>query len=393
MLRFLTAGESHGPSLTAILEGFPSGVKIDIEKINKELKSRQKGYGRNARQKIEDDSATISAGIRNGITTGGPICLQITNKDFANWQEVMAVEAGVKTPKEKEVDCFRPGHADLAGTIKYGHKDVREVIERASARETAARTAVGAICQQFLENFNIHLASHVVQVGEIKSVSESEVKDFNDLNKRSEKSEVSCADETVSNQMVETIKKHWSEGDSLGGVVEILADNLPVGLGDYVHWDKRIDGLLAQALMSVQAVKAVEIGNGIEASAMPGSLVHDAIYPAKPENGILPFTRKTNRAGGIEGGMTNGSRLVIRAFMKPIPTMTKGLDSVSFPEYKSQKARYERSDVCAVSACAIVCKNMTAFVLARSFLEKFGGDSLAQITRAFKANSVDLSDA
>lgn len=389
MLRFLTAGESHGPSLTAILEGFPSGVKIDIKQINKELKARQKGYGRNSRQKIEDDSVTISGGIRNGITTGGPICLQITNKDFANWQEVMAVEASVKTPKEKEVDCFRPGHADLAGTIKYGHKDVREVIERASARETAARTAVGAICQQFLENFSISLACHVVQVGEVKSKSESDTKDLSDLNNRTNNSEISCADEQVSNQMIETIKKHWGEGDSLGGVVEILADNLPVGLGDYVHWDKRIDGLLAQALMSVQAVKAVEIGNGIEASSLPGSLVHDAIYPAKPENGNLPFERKTNRAGGIEGGMTNGSRLVIRAFMKPIPTLVKGLDSVSFPDYQSKKARYERSDVCAVSACAIVCKNMTAFVLARSFLEKFGGDSLAQIIHSFKT---DLSD-
>lgn len=389
MLRFLTAGESHGPSLTAILEGFPSGVEIDIKQINKELKARQKGYGRNSRQKIEDDSVTISGGIRNGITTGGPICLQITNKDFANWQEVMAVEASVKTPKEKEVDCFRPGHADLAGTIKYGHKDVREVIERASARETAARTAVGAICQQFLENFSISLACHVVQVGEVKSKSESDTKDLSDLNNRTNNSEISCADEQVSNQMIETIKKHWGEGDSLGGVVEILADNLPVGLGDYVHWDKRIDGLLAQALMSVQAVKAVEIGNGIEASSLPGSLVHDAIYPAKPENGNLPFERKTNRAGGIEGGMTNGSRLVIRAFMKPIPTLVKGLDSVSFPDYQSKKARYERSDVCAVSACAIVCKNMTAFVLARSFLEKFGGDSLAQIIHSFKT---DLSD-
>lgn len=392
MLRFLTAGESHGPNLTAIIEGFPSGVKIDIEKINKELKARQKGYGRNSRQKIEDDCVIFTGGIRDGITTGGPICLQITNKDFANWQEVMSVEAGVKTPKEKMVDCFRPGHADLAGTIKYGHQDVREVIERASARETASRVAVGALCQQLLENFDIQVACHVVQVGEIKSQSECEIKSLHSLNERSEQSEISCADTEASQSMIETIKKHWGDGDSLGGVIEILADGLPVGLGDYVHWDKRIDGLLAQALMSVQAVKAVEIGDGIEASGLPGSLVHDAIYPAAGENGKLPFSRKTNRAGGIEGGMTNGSRLVIKAFMKPIPTLVKGLDSVSFPEYKSKKARYERSDVCAVSACAVVCKNMTAFVLARSFLEKFGGDSLAQISRSFDSNNADLSD-
>ncbi len=392
MLRFLTAGESHGPSLTAILEGFPSGLKIDSKKINNELKARQSGYGRNSRQKIETDAVTFTGGIRSGITTGGPICLHITNNDFVNWQDVMAVEAGAKTPKEKEVDCFRPGHADLAGTIKYGHKDVREVIERASARETAARVAVGALCQQLLENFNIRLACHVVQVGSIKSASESETESLLELSTRANDSEILCSDKEASSLMIDSIKKSWSEGDSLGGAVEILADNLPVGLGDYVHWDKRLDGLLAQALMSVQAVKAIEIGNGIEASGMRGSDVHDAIYPAPKKNGNLPFTRKTNRAGGVEGGMTNGSRLVIRAFMKPIPTLVKGLDSVSFPDYKAKKARYERSDVCAISACAVVCKNMTAFVLARSFLEKFGGDSLAQISSAFASTTSDLSD-
>jgi chorismate synthase len=378
MLRFLTAGESHGPSLTAILEGFPSGLKIDTNKLNAELKARQSGYGRNSRQKIEDDKVTFSGGIRGGITTGGPICMHIENKDFANWREVMSLEGEINTPKEKIVDCFRPGHADLAGTIKYGHKDIREVIERASARETAARVAIGAVCQQLLNHFNIKLACHVMQVGQVKANSQADFEDLDLLMTNATKSEILCADQNQSEAMIEAIKKTWGEGDSLGGVVEVLVDNLPVGLGSYVHWDRRIDGRLAQGLMSVHAIKAVEVGDGIEASSLPGSLVHDAIYPAEKED-KLPYTRLTNKAGGVEGGMTNGSRLVIRAYMKPIPTLVKGLDSISFPDFKSKKARYERSDVCAISACAIVCKNMTAFVLAQALLEKFGGDSVDQI--------------
>jgi len=378
MLRFLTAGESHGPSLTAILEGFPSGLKIDINKLNAELKARQSGYGRNSRQKIEDDKVTFSGGIRGGITTGGPICMHIENKDFENWREVMSLDGEINTPKEKIVDCFRPGHADLAGTIKYGHKDIREVIERASARETAARVAVGAICQQLLNHFDIKMACHVMQVGQVKAKSQTDFEDLNILMSNATKSEILCADKNQSEAMIEIIKKIWSEGDSLGGVVEILVDNLPVGLGSYVHWDRRLDGRLAQGLMSVHAIKAVEVGDGIEASSLTGSMVHDAIYPAQAGD-KLSFARKTNKAGGIEGGMTNGSRLVIRAYMKPIPTLVKGLDSISFPDFKSKKARYERSDVCAISACAIVCKNMAAFVLAQALLEKFGGDSVDQI--------------
>ncbi|MDX2105540.1 MAG: chorismate synthase [Candidatus Melainabacteria bacterium] len=389
MLRFLTAGESHGPSLTAILEGFPSGLAIDFDKLEKELKARQGGYGRNSRQKIESDKVTFTGGIRGGVTTGGPICMHIENKDFANWQEVMALEGKINTPKEKEVDCFRPGHADLAGTIKYGHKDIRDVIERASARETAARVAVGAICLQFLNALDINLASHVIQVGNVKAPSQADCDNLFEVCARANESEISCADQSKSEEMIELIKKTWGEGDSLGGAIEILVDNLPVGLGSYVHWDRRIDGQLAQALMSVHAIKAMEIGDGIEASQKPGSLVHDAINPAKTEN--LPFTRPTNRAGGVEGGMTNGSRLVIRAFMKPIPTLVKGLDSVSFPDFKAKKARYERSDVCAISACAVVAKNMTAFVLARALLEKFGQDSMNQLLSVYK--NCNLSDA
>ncbi|MCW5821322.1 MAG: chorismate synthase [Cyanobacteria bacterium TGS_CYA1] len=389
MLRFLTAGESHGPSLTAILEGFPSGLAIDFDKLDKELKARQGGYGRNSRQKIESDKVTFTGGIRGGVTTGGPICMHIENKDFANWQEVMALEGKINTPKEKEVDCFRPGHADLAGTIKYGHKDIRDVIERASARETAARVAVGAICQQFLNVLDINLVAHVIQVGNVKAPSQADCDNLIEVCARANESEISCADQSKSEEMIELIKKTWSEGDSLGGAIEILVDNLPVGLGSYVHWDRRIDGQLAQALMSVHAIKAMEIGDGIEASQKPGSQVHDAINPAKTEN--LPFTRPTNRAGGVEGGMTNGSRLVIRAFMKPIPTLVKGLNSVSFPDFKAKKARYERSDVCAISACAVVAKNMIAYILAKALLEKFGQDSMKQLLSVYKKRN--LSDA
>ncbi len=392
MLRFLTAGESHGPSLTAILEGFPSGLKINSDRLNGELKARQSGYGRNSRQKIENDKVSFSGGIRGGITTGGPICIHIENKDFENWREVMTIEGEINTPKEKIVDTFRPGHADLAGTLKYGHKDVREVIERASARETAARVAIGALCQQLLEYFEIKFAAHVIQVGQVKAPSQADFDDIDKLNSLALQSEIFCACKDSSKKMLESIKTTWSEGDSLGGAIEILVDNLPVGLGSYAQWDRRIDGQLAQALMSIHAIKAIEIGDGFDASGKPGSQVHDAIYESKDTaKDQLPFSRITNRAGGIEGGMTNGSRLVLRAYMKPIPTLAKGLDSISFPEFKSKKARYERSDVCAISACAIVAKSMTAFVLARSLLEKFGGDSIEQISRAYL--KFNLSDA
>lgn len=392
MLRFLTAGESHGPSLTAILEGFPSGLKIDSDRINSELKARQSGYGRNSRQKIENDKVSFSGGIRGGITTGGPICIHIENKDFENWREVMTIEGEINTPKEKIVDTFRPGHADLAGTLKYGHKDVREVIERASARETAARVAIGALCQQLLNHFEIEFAAHVIQVGEVKAPSKADFEDLNNLNELASQSEIMCADKSVSAEIIDLIKRTWSEGDSLGGVAEILVDNLPVGLGSYAHWDRRIDGQLAQALMSIHAIKAIEVGDGFEACSKPGSQVHDAIYESTENTkDSLPCSRKTNRAGGIEGGMTNGSRLVLRAYMKPIPTLVKGLDSISFPELKSKKARYERSDVCAISACAIVAKSMTAFVLAQALLEKFGGDSVEQISKTYR--KFNLSDA
>lgn len=388
MLRFLTSGESHGRALISMLEGFPAGLEIDPELVNHELWLRQQGYGRGSRQKIEKDRAIILSGVRHGTTTGAPISMMIENRDWNNWQEVMSTEPidlydeqNQAKMDKKRIKHFRPGHADLAGTIKYGHEDIRNVLERASARETAARVAAGAVCQQLLARFGIKVASHVVNVGGL-SAPESEFKDLNELEKRVYESEVFCADQDSSEKMKELIRTTWQEGDSLGGIIEILADGLPVGLGSYTQWDRKLDGRLAQAIMSTQAMKAVEIGDGFEAAHNRGSEVHDAIYPS---SGALPFERKTNRAGGLEGGMTNGERLVVRSYMKPIPTLRKGLDSVSFPEFDAHKADYERSDVCAIAAASVVCKAMVSIVLADAFLEKFGGDSLPAIESSLSA--------
>ncbi len=385
MLRFLTSGESHGKALIAILDGFPAGLSVDTEKIDNELWRRQQGYGRGSRQKIEQDTATILSGVRHGITTGAPISLMIENRDWLNWQDVMSVhpvdfddsEIAAKMAKKK-IKHVRPGHADLSGAVKFGHTDIRNVLERASARETAARVAAGALCMQLLSHFGIVLASHVIQVGKVKA----QPANFSDLKQLDEKvleSEMFCADQKSTAEITEYIRTIWTEGDSLGGVIEVLADGLPVGLGSYTQWDRKLDGKIAQAIMSIQAMKAVEIGDGFQSAGSKGSQVHDAIYPS---NGELPFMRRTNRAGGLEGGMTNGERLVVHAFMKPIPTLRKGLDSVSFPEYEAHKADYERSDVCAISAASVVCKAMIAITLADAFLDKFAGDSVAAIERS-----------
>lgn len=387
MLRFLTSGESHGKGLIALVEGFPSGLDVDVEKINDELSKRQQGYGRGARQKIEKDQAIIMSGVRHGTTTGAPISLVIENRDWDNWQEVMSTtpvnvndEAVAERLAKKTIKHFRPGHADLAGTIKFGHDDIRNVLERASARETAARVAAGALCQQLLAVFAIKIVSHVIQVGSVKAAPA----DHESLARIEEviaDSELFCASEDATEEMKQFIKDTWSEGDSLGGVIEVLADGLPVGLGSYTQWDRKLDGRLAQAIISIQAMKAVEIGDGITASGSKGSQVHDALYPA--EEGDLPFKRKTNRAGGLEGGMTNGERLVIRAFMKPIPTLLRGLDSVSYPDFHAHKADYERSDVCAIAAASVVARAMVSITLAGAFLDKFGGDSISDIRSAY----------
>jgi len=387
MLRFLTSGESHGRGLVALVEGFPSGLVVDVEKINDELFKRQQGYGRGARQKIEKDQAQIMSGVRHGTTTGAPIALLIENKDWANWEDVMSTspvdvsdsDIAEKLAK-KTIKHFRPGHADLAGTIKYKHDDIRNVLERASARETAARVAAGGLCQQFLSAFGIKVVSHVTQVGSVKSAV-SDHEDLADLEAAVAKSELFCASEDATEEMKKHIKETWTEGDSLGGVIEVLVDGLPVGLGSYTQWDRKLDGRLAQAICSIQAMKAVELGDGISASGSKGSKVHDALYPS--DNGDLPFQRKTNRAGGLEGGMTNGERLIVRAFMKPIPTLLRGLDSVSYPDFHAHKADYERSDVCAIAAASVVARAMVSIILTDAFMDKFGGDSISDIRDAY----------
>lgn len=389
MLRFLTCGESHGQALFAILDGMPAGLPVEIDRINNELWLRQQGYGRGNRQKIEKDEVEICGGVRYGITNGAPIGLMIRNRDWDNWKHVMSVvrvdasKTDVKEELErKSINKFRPGHADLAGTMKFHQKDIRDVLERASARETAVRVAVGALCRQFLNALDITVASHVIQVGSIQASPIGNNISAEALNKRVVDSELFCLDQSACESMKEQIKAVWQEGDSLGGTVEVIADGLPVGLGSYTQWDKRLDGKLAQALMATQAIKAVEIGDGVSSASKPGSQVHDALYPSELGD-RLPFSRKTNRAGGIEGGMTNGERLVLRAYMKPIPTIRKGLDSLSFPGFKAEKAHYERSDVCAIAACSIVCKAMVCFVLAEAVIDKFGGDNLIDVREAF----------
>lgn len=388
MLRFLSTGESHGQALVAVLDGFPSGLKLDIELLNKELQLRQQGYGRGNRQKIETDKAEPIGGIRHGITTGAPISLLIRNRDFDNWQHVMSsspvdesAPEVIEQENKKKIGRFRPGHADLAGAIKFKQKDIRDVLERASARETASRVAAGAVCLQLLQQLGVKLVSHVIAVGPVRSSLDSESIPFAELESRVQNSEMFCADEDSVDMMKDYIKQAWQDGDSVGGVVEVVAEGLPVGLGSYTQWEAKLDAQLAQALMSIQAIKAVEIGDGFECASLPGSQVHDALFESTSE-ADLPFTRKTNHAGGLEGGMSNGSRLRVRAYMKPIPTIRKGLPSLSFPQYESDTAHYERSDVCAVPAASIVAKAMVAFALARAVLEKFGSDNFEDIDAA-----------
>jgi chorismate synthase len=389
MLRFLTGGESHGKALIAFLEGMPAGLPIDVKAINEELSRRQKGYGRSNRQKIEKDEAQILSGIRHGTTTGAPIAIMINNRDFENWQHVMSVapledpgQDALEQLEKKSIRRFRPGHADLAGTLKFRHADIRDVVERSSARETAARVAIGAICQQLLNYFGIRTVNHVLQIADAGSKKMSQDLTLEEIDRLSNASDVFCLDEAATAAIKERIDAAWQSGDTLGGIVEVIAEGVPVGLGSYTQWDSKIDGKLAQALMSIQAIKAVEIGDGLQASQGPGSKAHDALYP-QPAGSPLPFTRRTNHAGGLEGGMTNGERVVVRAYMKPIPTLREGLDSLSFPEFAPDKAHYERSDVCAVPAASVVCKAMLNIILAQTLLDKFGGDNIKDIEHAF----------
>jgi len=377
MLRFLTAGESHGKGLTVIIEGVPAGLPLTEDYIARDLRRRQGGYGRGRRQKIEQDHAEIRSGVRYGRTLGSPIALLIENRDWVNWQEAMAVEE-VDAPVDK-VTRLRPGHADLPGVLKYGFDDVRPVLERASARETAARTAVGAVCRRLLDEFGIVIHSHTVAIDGVEARVEGEP-DWEAL----EESPVRCADPEAGQRMVAAIDEARSAGDTLGGVVEVRASNVPVGLGSHVHWDRKIDGRVAQAVMSLNAVKGVEIGIGFAGARQRGSQVHDVILPIEQWDGRA-WRRATNRLGGTEGGMTNGQDLVVRAALKPIATLPRSLPSADLRTGEEIPAHYERSDVCVVPAAGVIGEALVAIVLAEAALEKFGGDHNEETLRNYRA--------
>lgn len=384
-MRFLTAGESHGPQLTVIVEGMPSNVPVDVDKINEQLARRQKGYGRGLRMQIEQDTVHITAGVRHGKTTGAPVCMVIENKDWPHWQEVMGVELPPEEVRAKRrVSRPRPGHADLNGAIKYRQSDIRNILERSSARETAARVACGALIRQMLECFDIKIAGHVIQIGSAR-ISDREhqtalTMPLEELQSITENSPVRCICKKTEQAMIAEIDLAKKEGDSLGGIVEVLADGLPVGLGSHVHWDRKLDGRLAQAIMSIQAFKGVEIGEGFRAGQMRGSKVHDPIFWSK-ERG---FYRQTNHAGGFEGGMTTGERVVVRGVMKPIPTLYKPLQSVDMDTKEPFFANIERSDNCAVPAASVVAEAVVAWELGVAFCEKFAGDSLEEMEQNYQ---------
>ncbi|MDQ4122001.1 MAG: chorismate synthase [Acidobacteriota bacterium] len=376
---FTTAGESHGKSLVAIVEGLPAGMPVDVEKINHELWRRQQGYGRGARQKIETDRVEILSGVRHGKTLGSPIALLIENKDWRNWTEIMSVEKPVTEPKNlRRVTRPRPGHADLAGGLKYNARDMRDILERASARESAARVACGAFAKQLLENFGVEIRSHVIQLGGIPE--NPVVADWETISNISEDSPLRCADKAAEMAMIEKIDQTKKAGDTLGGVFEVVAKNIVAGLGSHISWREKLDGKLAQAIVSVPAVKAAEIGEGVRNANLFGSEVHDEIgYDAVNRR----FTRPTNRAGGLEGGITNGEEIRVRGFLKPISTLKTPLSSVDIETKEESKAAFERSDVTAVPAAGVIGEAMVAIVLANAFREKFGGDSLEEMLRNF----------
>lgn len=384
MLRYLTSGESHGQSLITIVDGIPSNIELNIEEINEELRKRQGGYGRGGRMKIEKDKINIIGGVRGKKTIGAPISFEIKNKDFENWKKYMSPMDEVDE-QEKIVENVRPGHADLVGCLKYDFEDARNVLERSSARETASRVALGAICKQVLKNFNIEFASHVVQIGQIK---DDKVYDFNYIKNNVDNSEIRCVNKDLEEKIKMKIDECKKEGDTLGGIIEVRVKNLIPGIGSYTHFDKKIDAHLAMHLMGTQAIKGVEIGLGFEASALMGSEVMDEILYNK-EEGII---RKSNNLGGIEGGMTTGDEIIIRCAMKPIPTLYKPLDTININTFEKYKASVERSDSCAVPACSIVCENVVAFVICKFFLDKIGGDSLEDLKTNYNSYIKRLGD-
>lgn len=396
MLRFSTAGESHGEALVALLSGMPAGLAVDLEFVNRELWRRQQGYGRGGRMKIERDTAHILSGVRHGKTIGSPIAMLLANNDWKNWTESLPVESG-DPAKHKRVASPRPGHADLAGAMKYGFEEARYVLERASARESAARVAGGALAKLLLRELNIEVLSHVIAVGSARLDKPVE---FSALQAIAAKEDIllSCADPAAEARMKEQVDIALRTGDSVGGVFEVVAHNVPPGLGTYVNWDERLDTQLAAAVMSLQAVKAVEIGDAVEAAYAMGSAVHDEIaYQHSDANQghaktFTAFTRASNHAGGLEGGMSNGEDIRVRGYLKPISTLRRPLGSVDFTTREPVKAAYERSDVCVVPAAGVAAEAMVALTIARAALEKFGGDSVVELKRNYEGYCQQLKN-
>jgi chorismate synthase len=384
-LRWLTSGESHGPRLVAIVEGVPAGLPLLAEDIDADLVRRQRGYGRGPRMKIEKDQVEILAGVRGGETLGSPIALAVANRDHASWREKMSAAPFTEPPEPLRRP--RPGHADLAGGMKYDRHDLRDVLERASARETAARTAVGGVARRLLLALGIDVFGHVIAIGDVEAPPHAG--DWKEVRERARASDLACATPAAEARMKEAIQKAAHAGDTLGGGFEVIAVGVPPGLGSHVQWDRKLDGRLAQALMCIQAIKAVEIGDGYSGAHLPGSRVHDPIgYDSKRR----AFVRATNHAGGLEGGISNGEPVVCRAWMKPIATLRKPLASVDVVTKKPDDAAFERSDVCAVAAASVVGEAMVAIALADAVLEKFGGDSLRELESSVNAYLKQLED-
>lgn len=382
MLRYMTAGESHGRALLSIIEGLPAGVPVSLEAINADLTRRQAGYGRGGRMKIEKDQVQVLAGIRHGLTLGSPVALMVENRDWINWTEAMSPTPIESYSDQRQANKIRtrprPGHADLVGALKYEHDDLRNVLERASARETTMRVAVGSLAKQVLAPFGIRFVGHVLTIGSVAARTEGY--EFDQIKSRSEASEVRCVDDEAGARMMVAIDEAKKAGDSLGGIVEVVCEGLPPGLGSHVHYDRKLDGALGQALLSIQAAKGVEIGDGFANTARPGSEVHDEIGYTQ-EKGWYRFT---NRAGGTEGGMSNGMPLVARVAFKPISTLYKPLQSADFHTKEVGPAEIERSDACAIPAAAVIAECVMAFEVAKFFVDKFGGDSLLELQRNYE---------
>ncbi len=382
MFRFITAGESHGPALTVILEGLPAGIPIDFHLLNNELVRRQRGYGRGARMKIEKDRVEAQGGIRNGKTTGGPICLRIQNRDWENWKHKLSPDPADNTDSAPELFNPRPGHADLAGALKYGVEEFRDILERSSARETTARVAAGALAKQFLEHLDCLIRSHVTGIGPVnRSAEVTEVK-WETILAIPEDSPLNCADTKLEREMMEAIDNAAKEGDTLGGAIEVVAHRPPPGLGSFIQWDRKLDGRLARAMMSIPAMKAVGIGRGADSARLFGSELHDEIFYSSPDG----LHRKTNNAGGLEGGVTNGEELRVTLYMKPLSSLRKPLRSVNIRSAKPVAAAKVRSDICAVPAAGVVAESMMALTLVEDALEKFGGDSLEETLTNYRSH-------